>query len=314
MNRSLRAISICVLLGILGAGLLPFNPYPPKELSWLPNENGLHFGEFGTIRTSYPFQFAGSGGEVSCSLEVWLQPDVGKDQNTPLAFYTPENPLRFELRQYLDHLLLLHRIRDQDGRSRTSVRGVEHVFLREKQVLITITASLHRTAVYIDGRIAHRSPHFGLTRDDLAGQLVFGTSPVMSAPWHGSLLSLAVHEEELTETQVAQNYRRWTRGHRPASLATKDTFALYLFEEHTGDVVHSSGAWGQDLNIPRHFGILQKSVLFRPRKEDFVRLGFWKDVLLNVAGFLPFGFFVCAYLSSRRIKQAPFATILVSHG
>ena len=310
-QKGLGTISVCILLGILGAGLWPFNPYLRNEVSWLVGRNGLRFGDYGMIQASRPLHFADSHGEVSCSLEVWLQPAVDKDQNTFLAFYTPENPLRFELQQYLDHLLVLRNIRGQQDHSRISTIGIAYIFRRNKKVFITVTSGPRETAVYIDGRMVKSSPRLGLTKEDLAGQLIFGTSPVKSAGWRGNLLGLALYDQELTGTQVAQNYQGWIQNGRPPGFATEGKVALYLFEEHTGSVVHNSARWGPALSIPEHFKILQKPVLARPREKDFVRLSYWKDVLLNIGGFIPFGFFVCAYLSSSHTRRAALAAILV---
>ena len=311
MQKSLGAISICILIGLLVAGLWPFDPYPPNEVSWLPRRNGLRFGDYGTIWGSSPFQFVGSQGEGSCSFEVWLQPDVDDDQNTLLAFYTPQNPLGFEFQQYLDNLLVLRNVADQKGRLRTSAIEIAHVFRRSEQVFITVTSGPRTTAVYINGRMVKNSPRFGLARDDLAGQLVFGTSPVGNDTWRGNLLGLALYDRELTETQVAQNYRGWMQSGRPPSFDTEGKVALYLFEEHAGSVVPDSARWGPSLSIPEHFKILRKSVLARPREKDFVRLSFWSDVFLNVGGFIPLGFFVCAYLSSSHARRAAPAAIMV---
>ena len=311
MQRSFAVITICILLGMFVAGLWPFDPYPPNEVSWLTSRNGLRFGDYGTIGTSSPFQLSGSQGEGSCSFEVWLQPAVDYGTQTLLAFSTPENPLRLELQQYLDSLLILRNMADHQRPPGNAAMEIDHVFRREKSVLITVTTGPHATAVYIDGRRVKSSPRFKLTKNDLAGQLVIGTSPVGNDSWRGNLLGLALYDRELSETQVAQNYLQWMQGGRPASVATRDIIALYLFEEHTGNVVHNSAGSGGDLNIPNHFGILRKPVLARPRGKDFVRLNFWEDVFLNVGAFIPLGFFVCAYLSSAHTRRAALAAIFV---
>ena len=311
MQKFLGAITIFILIGLLVAGLWPFDPYPPNEVSWLSHGNGLHLGNHAAIWSASPLQLPGSQGEEFCSFEVWLQPAVEDGTQTLLAFSTPENPLRLELQQYLDSLLILRNRADQPGRSENAEMEIDHVFRREKQVLITITSGPRRTAVYVDGRLVKSSARLGLTKDDLAGQLVFGTSPVGNDSWRGDLLGLALYDRELTETQVAQNYRGWIQSGRPSSLETEGTVALYLFDEHAGSVVHGSARWAPSLSIPEHFKVLRKPVLARPRGKDFVRLNFWEDVFLNVGAFIPLGFIVCAYLSSAQTRRAALAAIIV---
>jgi hypothetical protein len=93
-----------VLCCILMAGLAPFER-PRKAVTWLGNENGVRFGQHGTIWSSGTFVAADAQGEPSCSLEIWLQPDSTSASSTLLAFYTPEDPQQFLLQQY--HALLI---------------------------------------------------------------------------------------------------------------------------------------------------------------------------------------------------------------
>src|SRR5262249_38966737 len=75
--------------------------------------------------------------------------------------------------------------------------------------------------------------------------------------------------------------------------------ALYLFMERAGNVVHNQVAGGLDLRIPTKYMILKQTVLdpvWRAFNWDW---GFWKDGLINVAGLIPFGFFVCAWLTAK---------------
>jgi VanZ like family/Concanavalin A-like lectin/glucanases superfamily len=311
MQRPLGAVTICILVGLLTLGLWSFNPHPRNEVSWLSKGNGLHFGEQGIIATPTPFHFGKGETRQSCSLEVWLQPAEKTDGSTPLAFYTPEDPLRFEILQYPDFLMLRHRIQDSQGRSRIAVMEVKNLLQPKKKVLLTIATNERKTAIYVDGRIVQSSERFGLTREELASQLVFGTSPVSAAPWHGDLLGLALYEEDLTEAEVAENYRSWIENGRPVDSAEREPAALYLFDERSGNVAHDKTQSGQDLEIPSLFSLLQKRVLARPGWNDLVRLSFWTDVLVNIGGFIPFGVFASAYLSSTHTKRAGVVAVML---
>ena len=69
----LLAICVCVLGGILVAGLWPFHA-PKNEVSWLPEGNGVLFGKHGSIVSADLIKASGLRAEKSCSLEIWLQP------------------------------------------------------------------------------------------------------------------------------------------------------------------------------------------------------------------------------------------------
>jgi glycopeptide antibiotics resistance protein len=55
---------------------------------------------------------------------------------------------------------------------------------------------------------------------------------------------------------------------------------------------------GPDLGIPRRFQIPYKPFLKAPWNEFYPYRAYLKDVFINIAGFVPFGFFFCMYLSA----------------
>ena len=81
--------------------------------------------------------------------------------------------------------------------------------------------------------------------------------------------------------------------------------ALYLFNEHTGNIVHNAVRPGVDLDIPRRYSILYQ-IRFEPFWKEYMPIRkHWMDFLLNVIGFVPLGFAFCAFWASTRpIKWA----------
>src|SRR5258708_17396029 len=115
MMKILGPICVLIVLGLLTAGLWPFNMFPKNEVSWLTDQNGLQFGGKATIFSSRTFEVTRSNGEPFCSLETWLQPargDVGESV-TILAFYNTDNPIKLWLKQYRDGLFLCRDYRDR---------------------------------------------------------------------------------------------------------------------------------------------------------------------------------------------------------
>src|SRR6266478_5686392 len=51
------------------------------------------------------------------------------------------------------------------------------------------------------------------------------------------------------------------------------------------------------LYIPKIFRILHKKMLAPPWEEFAPKLSYVWDILINIVGFIPFGFFFCAYLT-----------------
>jgi VanZ family protein len=296
-----------VLCGILTLGLWPFQR-PRNAVAWLGKEDGLRFDVSGTILSSGTFQMAGLQDEASCSLEIWLEPGLTSDSNTFLSFSTPENPLQFSLHQYLSNLVLK---RETWGdQHRTAVISIEGIFHQIKPVFITITSGTQETAMYVDGALASTFPEFRLGKD-FTGQLVIGTSPVKSDAWPGQLRGLAIYHRELTAEQILKHYETWTTKGVPELLGNERMTALYLFNEHAGNVVHNEIHPGINLYVPERYSVLHQVVLEPFWKEYKPGWGYLRDILLNVVAFIPLGFFFCSYWSSMRPITRPALTTTV---
>jgi VanZ family protein len=307
-KQVLGLVCALVLVIILTAGLWPFHA-PKNEVSWLSNGNGIHFGTHGVILSPNALGLAGLRDSTSCSLEIWLQPanvDVG---GTILAFYTPETrTVGFSLHQSIDDLFLRRGTYPRRVKARLYV---SHLFLQDKQPFVTITSGAQGMVVYVNGAPVRTSPAFGLSSKDLSGQLIVGNHPLTDDGWHGDLKGLAIYDRELTTAEVLQHYDAWTTNQK-AQIKNEGPVALYLFDEGRGDVVHRETNSGTDLRIPEHFLVLSAPFLETPWEEFRPSWSYWKDVLINIGGFVPLGFFFCAYFSSvRRFDRALLATIVL---
>ena len=255
--------------------------------------------------------WTGLKGEINCSLEIWVQPALIDTGGTLLAFYSPENRMvAFSLHQSLDDLLLR---RANVGRKRL-VRSkwyIDHVFRKNKQMIVTITASPQRTTVYVNGVLVGASARFGLSSQDLTGQLVVGNRPQVDNGWQGQLRGLAVYNRELTAAEVSQYYADWTTN-QGAKIKNEGAAALYLCNEGHGAVVHNQMDPANDLYIPDRYFVLDAPLLELPGDELEFSWSYCKDILINIAGFIPLGFFFCAYLSLvRRLDRTVLATIVL---
>jgi VanZ family protein len=304
-------ICVSVLLGILAAGLSPFQR-PRNAVTWLINENGVRFGRHATIWSDGAFPEADVQGVPSCSLEIWLQPESTSASSTLLAFYTPENPLQFLLQQYRA-LLILSR-QTQENPNQTQIIGADGVFRRIEPVFLTITSGADRSSMYVDGNLARSFPGVQIGKE-CVGQLVIGTSPVGESSWPGQLKGLALYQQELTPEEVLRHYQTWTTGGRPGLSENEHAIGIYLFNERGGNIVHNQVRPGIDLYIPKRFRLLHQQFLEPFWKEFKPSCSYWKDILVNIVGFIPLGFFFCAYWSSvRPIKHPNLTTVVFGLG
>jgi VanZ like family len=97
---------------------------------------------------------------------------------------------------------------------------------------------------------------------------------------------------------------------QPKALVEEQAIAIFRFNEQTGAVVRNRVPGGVDLYIPDHYLVLHPAflaALWRPTDWGW---GFWKDVLVNVLGFVPLGFFLCVCFSrSMSVGHAILLTI-----
>jgi VanZ family protein len=304
--RILGLICVAVLVGILAAGLTPFER-PRNAVAWLDNENGVRLGLYGTIWSAGAFSKSDTQSEASCSIEIWLQPDSTGASGTLLAFYTPENPLRFLLQQYGALLILSRQTRRDRNRSQTI--GTDGVFRTINPVFVSLTSGPENAAMYVDGKLARSFPNVRIG-DGCAGELVIGTSPVGESSWSGQLKGLALYRQELTPTEVLQHYQTWSTLGRPKLSENEHANAVYLFNERTGNIVHNDLGGGIDLNIPERFSLLHQHLLNPFWNEFKPSASYWSDILVNIVGFIPLGFFFYAYWSLvRPIKRPALTTV-----
>lgn len=309
--KILGVLCTFVLVGILVAGLWPFH-HPTNQVTWLAGENGLRFGRHGTVITSGAFMTSGPERATPAALEIWVLPDVANNAHTLLAFSTSEHPVQFLVRRYESGIVLESAAQNQPSRSRGQEIYVANVFHQGQPVLLAITSGIDGTATYINGALINVSPNFHFSSDNFAGQVVFGTSPVEKDSWSGELRGLAIYRQALTAAQVSRHFETWTSKGRPDLGPDERVVALYLCDEHQGRTVHDRSGSGIDFYIPERYTILREKFLETPWEEFRSDWSYWKSVGINIGGFIPLGFFFCAYLTlARKINQPVLITIIL---
>ncbi len=288
------------------ACLWPFNPYPKNEVWWLRSEPGLEFGDYGTVFSKSNFN--GDQRIGACSFEVWMEPGLTFDSATIFAFYRPVDAGEFKISQTEDSLGVVRAYPGGSSASDPDYIAVRHAFRAGVPLLISVASDGKNAQVYFDGKLIKEAP-LELTNHQFSGKFVFGNSPVENNTWSGKLRGLAFYGSKLTPQEVLGHYGDWISGNTKA-LAIKDTIALYTFKEGYGALVHNQFGPGPDLFIPRHYQILHQGFLVPAWKEYAPTSAYWKDVCENILGFVPLGFFLCAYGNSRRMMRAGLWTVL----
>jgi VanZ family protein len=299
-RKTLRILCGIAIIAVLIATLWPLNPFPPNRVTWLQGANGIKFGGAGLVVSNVVVRAEETEAKASCSLELLLRPASVESAYTILAFYVPKNPRQFVMRQYKDGLLVTRDVVSQ-SKLKTIKFDVDHAFQPGKLRFVTLASGLNGTTVYLDGHLAQVFPRFRISRAELSGLIVVGASAVDYQPWTGEVRGLAIYSKELTLTDALRHYRDWINpGVHPPDL--DGAVARYVFAEAGGREIRNQVVSGSSLEIPRSFSVPHKVMLESAANEFKTEWRYLSDVLLNVTGFVPLGFVVCAYLACTRSR------------
>jgi len=286
------------VFAILCATLFPFNPHPQNKVSWLPQAGGLRFRWGGVVVSQRPLQLPDPG-DNTCTVELLIRPATIRFSSTILAFYVTGHRHPFEVSQWTDGLLLTHNPSIEHDPTHTIKIDVDHVFRAGKLVQITISSGAGGTNVYVDGQPAGHFPRFRISRGDIAGEIILGTSLVTDV-WPGELHGLAVYAKELTPAQALKHYMDWMdSSNLPDS---EDVVSRYSFIEGAGSEVRNQVASEPDLQIPKFFYVPHKPFLQTPVQEFELNWEYVGDVAQNIAGFVPLGLVVCSFFAWRNSR------------
>lgn len=310
-SKIVGASCICCFCIILIAGLWPFHT-PKNAVNWLKNEGGLHFGHNGSIVSSGAIPGNDASDNTSSSLEIWLEPSLTAGKGTILSFDGSEHPgTPFSLYQNKGDLRIVRHNVDPQGISWTAWCVVRDIFLENRPLFVTVTLIGHDTSVYLDGVFARTCPILGVSTNNLTGRLIVSGSPTSHDSWSGQILGLAIYHRQLTPTQIVEHYETWTKIHLPALIKEDEALvALYPFDERQGNTVHNQRDPATDLVIPPYYFVLRQSLLLSPWREYRSAWSYWKDVGINVAGFIPLGVCLGAYFSTVRLIGRPVLTTI----
>ncbi len=307
----LLASALCTVLVImLLAAFWPFNPFPANNVSWLKSRNGLAFGRNPIVVSRSPLDFTGPNWS-SFSLEIWLQPTGTWKANTFFSIYTPENPKQFLMMYYNNLFMVTRSARTERGNWETQTIGVDKAVFSDNPLFVTLTAGPKGSSIYLNGKLARDFPGYILTGRELSGQLIFGTSPFWQQTWHGEWRGLAIYGAELSPADVLAHYQKWKEGRQMELARELVPTTLYDFHEGTGDTIHDLLGIAPDLHIPKHYSVPHKPVLRWPWDEFRPNRSYAGDIALNIAGFVPFGFLLSAFLWAATRNRRPVLTSIL---
>jgi hypothetical protein len=291
---ALLTLGVCAIM--FYAGLKPKGFRLRNEVSRLGDTNGIRFGKLGIAYTEARSRPQALNPE-SLSIELVIRvPRQSRDHlGVILDIRDKRSPLRFDINQW-DSTLIVTKYRAGFFKD-TRIHLGESVKPEETHVVV-ITASRHNgTALYVDGIQAAYSRNFELRDTGMAlGQLVLGNSATADNPWNGTVYDLAMYARVLSGIEVHSRYQTWS-AHKTLKPAP-GAIAAYAFDERSGEIAFDRAEKFGGLRLPRIFQIPRKEILILPWRNFKFDKTFVIDFIMNLFGFMPFGFFLYALVQS----------------
>ncbi len=290
-------LAVCIIIFLFG--LWPLNFYPKNEVEWLKDRNGIRFYGRGIAYTPDKLDISKQNvlQNSSVSIDIWLQPkrDIYRYIPHIISFYNEKNSDNLMIGQWKSNLII--RSGDIYSNNRNDFQEIVKgdALQKNKARFITITSNKKGTSIYINGEFAQDYPNYFINDIDLSGQLILGSSSTGKYSWTGNLYGLAIYNRLLTNIQVQENYQMWKQNNLQ-SVLEKSPAVIYVFDEHDGDLAHNLIDKQHPLLIPKTFHVLHKTILTLPWSDFRLNLSYFTDLIINVTGFIPFGFFFSLYL------------------
>jgi hypothetical protein len=298
--RWLIGLSAALLLIILAAGLRPRGFRPANRVSWIRDQPGIRFSGFGIAYTDPsdgPVAYGESGPE-GLSIEMALKPAGyrGRRFEFILALHNGQDSDQLVVGQWRSWLIVMNGD-DYAYKEKINRISVDAAAASPTTQFVTITSGLEGTEIFLNGKsvgskrdLALRIPNGDKVRL-LLGNSVYGTHP-----WRGDLYGLALYRHTLTSRQAALHFNRWLQDRSFAFAGDDNPFALYLFNETAGSMVPDHAGGKFQLEIPSQMQVLEKRILAVPWHNFNFNRSFMIDAIVNLIGFIPFGFILYATL------------------
>ena len=158
---------------------------------------------------------------------------------------------------------------------------VDYLFRKNDSLMLGIHSDISGLSVFADGRLMLSKTGYSLSRlSGLRTQvlLILGNSPTGESPWKGDLLGLSI-DQDTGRTQSPQD----------------NIITFAQTGKESGAFLRTEGKTPFSFFIPSSYRPIKRTVLFPPWKETSFNRSFLIDVIVNILGFIPFGFVFYAW-------------------
>jgi hypothetical protein len=276
-------------------------------VNWLPDRAGLQFATDGITCDAQTLPSSGTvaGGQpANFTVELWVEAE--RESNSDvfhlLTIHDDRLPSNFVLCQWRRGIVLRVPGRNLLTRGMREV-GADGALPARQTRFITVCGSGAGTDIYLDGLVAGHFPNFVVSAEALKGRLILGNAANGKHSWSGQLFGVALYDRTLDADEVARNYTLWSQANARQLVSETGLLALYLFDEGSGQVAQDHSSHHHQMAIPAIYRAPHKEFLALPWRELVGDKPNYRDMVVNVLGFVPFGF--CCFLHRSLSERQP---------
>lgn len=243
------------------AGLWPFEFKTVNQVEWLREENGVAFKKnavaYGRSPDGKPFF---QTNQLGIEIIIVPEKETGDRISNIITFVDDKYNEVLSVSQWKTHLIL--RTSKYNGAAEV---GAKDILKKGQLIFMAVSSDEKATKVILNGAKTLSYQGFKPERlKDITG-IVLANSPTGQTQWEGNLYYLAFYN---------------------GSSKTE-----FKFSEGSGNLIESET---KDLRIfiPSDFKVLKRTVLLSPLKGFRPDRHYFFDILVNISGFVFYGFFV----------------------
>jgi len=280
----------------------PFDFFSENRVQWLQETNGIEFTGNGIVMTSVPpldlYEKLTTG--QGLTIELWLETaDIGQKGPARIVSYSLNPGSRnFTLGQEKNALIVRLRTTETDMNGVRPHLVVENVFNKRNDLLhIVVTYDWTKQIVFVNGIMcmAKSIPGGTFSNWDPTHYLILGNEGTCNRPWRGKLRHISFYNRPLDAEEVYSLFHK----NEISRLNTLDKrkpnrngiITEYRFSEGNGNSIHGAkdSEIALDFLIPKYARPYTAPFLRWP-SDNLVYTLNHRDTLLNVLGFILFGF------------------------
>jgi hypothetical protein len=286
MTVSPRNTLIGIILCMAAATFWPYD-FGQENNAWHGRAGGLVLTSYSTAYTPLPAAKLAHSGSFTLVLQASAWPFQGR--SCLVDFATREKRFNLRIEQNDENMIFSV---STPGKRPTIILTLPHAFDNGDTVTAGISSDGRTFSAWHSRGASKRidlAPGFGVHWDSTA-TLTFGSYVNGRNPWHGVINFFAFFDRTLTLEEVADGSYRTPASH---------PLLLYRFPPDRSRMVVDEGRTPRvDLAIPPYYLLPGRELLLTPWVSWRGRYELY-DILLNIAGFLPFGFLVTHVLKRR---------------